>query len=164
MSDVTDFQLRTNYRDEGAAHLWVGKASQAICIEETKSLSGHDSRATIYLDTAQWAELALFAMQKALEGTSNSTDDTHWGNERVVAWQDENRARAYEQRINEVRRYFAKLVSPVLGGTLDTEVILELLHREELREIPRMMGRRAQILYQITPKGKEANRIYEEGE
>lgn len=165
----TLFQLRTSDSTERVySHLRAehseGSLTDILHIRESDS--GLQTSASITLSSAQWAELAEFAAQRAYtlaegEQRHKKPSSKHMGNRQVENMQEQNRIAAFEEKISLTRQGFYNAGSMGLRPWMfESEVILSLISRGEIVDTGIKVTLEGASIHKITNKGKVQHRRF----
>lgn len=169
MRDTTIHQARTFGDHRTDQHLMIEGVGTdpehmqhaALRLFNESTISGRDVRATIYLDKAQWAELAKVAATLAESLEENTQSGEHWTNEQVVAWQEAN---VREHVVRTAVALFYALSDGRLALTTVThgqwgERALELLVQQGVaRVVPLRPGAKGQAVELTSTKNLDETR------
>lgn len=166
----TLFQLRTSDSTERVySHLRAehseGSLTDMLYVKESDS--DVQAATSISLNSTQWAELALFAADRAdalryhEQATDKKPSSKHMGNRQVEIMQELNRIAAFEEKISLTRQQFYDAGSTGLRTWMfEPEIILALISRGEIFDTGVKVTPEGANIHKITNKGKVQHRRF----
>lgn len=166
----TLFQLRTSDSTERVySHLRAehseGSLTDMLYVKESDS--DVQAATSISLNSTQWAELALFAADRAdalryhEQATDKKPSSKHMTNQQVENMQELNRIAAFEEKISLTRQQFYDAGSTGLRPWMfEPEVVATLIKRNEIVDTGIKVTASSKTLHRITNKGKVQHRRF----